>query len=160
VGGGRLVRVWRVFGIDAACLALPYWAGQWWFIGEGGPLTPDPSPPFHGGEGRISGRRATGAGVAGFWHRCRLFGHCRTGPASGGLLGRVASSPPTHLTRFTGARGGLVGGGRLVRVWRVFGIDVACLGIAVPGRPVVVCWGVWPPHARLISPVLRGRGEE
>ncbi|MFM7862854.1 MAG: hypothetical protein ACKPHU_01480, partial [Planctomycetaceae bacterium] len=23
-----------------------------------GPLTPDPSPPFHGGEGRISGQRA------------------------------------------------------------------------------------------------------
>jgi hypothetical protein len=22
-----------------------------------GPLTPDPSPPFHGGEGRISGQR-------------------------------------------------------------------------------------------------------
>ena len=28
-------------------------------LGEGGPLTPDPSPPFHGGEGRIWG----GAGL-------------------------------------------------------------------------------------------------
>jgi hypothetical protein len=41
-------------------------------VGECGPLTPDPSPPFHGGEGRIScqlsvvsGRRADCSGQCG-----------------------------------------------------------------------------------------------
>jgi len=29
---------------------------EWWVLRATGPLTPDPSPPFHGGEGRKSGQ--------------------------------------------------------------------------------------------------------
>jgi hypothetical protein len=39
------------------CGAVPclFWLPEWQIYRAGGPLTPDPSPPFHGGEGRIGG---------------------------------------------------------------------------------------------------------
>jgi len=43
---------WRSVMLVAVLVQL-WVVGLLWFCGVSGPLTPDPSPPFHGGEGRI-----------------------------------------------------------------------------------------------------------
>ena len=113
------------------------------------PLTPDPSPPFHGGEGRLV---------------CLSFRKriAPLAPGKGRGAGGEGSAPPMHPSR-------------LVCCIRLLYSRAGCEeqrrkteAVSVLNRPsllstfahlLCMAWMPSPPHPRPLSPVSRGRGE-
>jgi hypothetical protein len=164
---GRWYALWRRVVLFVArafqpeFCAVRFGLSVWWLCRVAGPLTPDPSSPFHGGEGRISSQFS-------------VFGMASCGRESAGGRPFRSSGFPARVLCFC-----------VWNAWRspLRGWD-AVLSHAKPRRregkrtrAAVVCgklpallstfshllsmaWMPCPPHPRPLSPVSRGRGED
>jgi hypothetical protein len=138
------------------------------------PLTPDPSPPFHGGEGRISGqstckvfvsreaakarRKAQRAAVRGavfeYEYEYRPPGRTEYEYEGGGQWavgwfgGWAVGSHAKPRSREGGTQWAAVVCGELPALLSTF------------SHLLSMAWMPWPPHPRPLSPVSRGRGEQ